>query len=78
MNRCKTCLHWQQKPGEVIGTCQGDFVTTPEDTPCLTDMVLVADKGIRPGEGEYWLRTGPDFGCVHHQPATVECQGEGQ
>jgi hypothetical protein len=64
METCKTCRWWDRHAGDKVGECTADFITSPEDTPCLVEMVMVPELQ----SGGYWLKTGPDFGCIHHEP----------
>jgi hypothetical protein len=64
MQICKTCKYWNQVAG--LGECDKDTSRTP-----LTSFEAVAeiedDCGLR-----VFFRTGPHFGCVHHEPAAPE------
>jgi len=59
MNTCKTCESWNDGICELADTVRG---------PKLFDIIVKVadDHGL-----ETSLRTGPDFGCVHHSSPAV-------
>lgn len=62
MQTCKTC-RWWSRHGEgdcdVLGTRQAE----EPDTLVVIDVVVADDTGL-----DVRLRTGPEFGCIHHEP----------
>lgn len=71
MKTCKTCKWWGRA---YTGFC--DFVDSiPASTPEVLFQIdeLAGDivYGSHPG-----LRTGPDFGCIHHEPRTTGNEDE--
>lgn len=72
MNTCKTCRFWESS----YSICHKRFVDviTPE-RPFKSDSlrVHVWPSGGAKDDIVHNVFTGPDFGCVHHQPAAVEC-----
>ena len=57
MGTCKTCQYWDQ------GTC--DAVLQSSNYPRFELIVEVADDYNL----QYELKTGPNFGCLHHRDA---------
>lgn len=73
--RCATCKHWvsylEKYPNGILyhgsdvtigGICQSLKLAEASDEERQPDMLVYTyDEG-----GKFW--TGPEFGCVHHQP----------
>ena len=82
MYNCKTCQHWTpcaptgEKPIGFIGRSDGGICECPKIRENM-DGKYEADALVYPyPEGaDFW--TGPDFGCVHHQPLTNELTEDG-
>jgi hypothetical protein len=72
MNRCKTCERWEpcaidpcNEDTRAGGICRSDKLTEDWGQRRGADMLVYAySEG-----GSFW--TGPDFGCVHHEPAVA-------
>lgn len=62
---CSTCKFWDQVQNTEVGTCESGEFKFHGDDCMLADQVLLV-KGI--GKSGHLL-FGPNFGCVHHQPA---------
>lgn len=69
MNTCSTCRHWSPWPenqpyngGIPAGLCNHPKVGV-EDDPTPRDGL-----GIFCHESGAGMKTGPDFGCIHHAP----------
>jgi hypothetical protein len=68
MEHCKTCRLWDKATKDCLSN--GLRYGTEEEIDDEPDILIHFDfEGIRFGVG---LKTGPDFGCVHHQPILVE------
>lgn len=64
METCKTC-RWWDGDGRHDGHCRkADMIG------CTLAGVPLNSGGVSvPMQGRFWwLATGPDFGCIHHQP----------
>lgn len=63
---CKTCKWWGR---DVAGYC--GFVDTVHSANPATlvqiEVHVADDSGL-----ETWLRTGPEFGCIHHDGVAEE------
>lgn len=57
---CETCKHWNT---EEASHEDPQMVQRPCDNPATDDM----RSGINTTSEEMML-TGPDFGCIHHEP----------
>lgn len=71
MQRCKTCKHWGSRntafhdEGTRLKSCNAAAIKYGY----LHDMDDVPDNGAAVEEDEGWgMQTGPDFGCVLHEP----------
>lgn len=66
---CKTCKWWGagSKPPTTWRQCLNHKLNTDDDA-------IYEDKPYRGSDfldgsgGEYRITTGPDFGCIHHEP----------
>ncbi len=70
MNTCKTCKWWRIKDDyhEGLGICKSPKIISDENEHRITMDCICADAV---GGGNYdssQIRTGPDFGCIHHTP----------
>ena len=62
MNTCKTCKHWTpQSSGPAI--CEKAGEDTLDPLPLAESDAFVVSC-----EGHGCLCTGPDFGCIRHEP----------
>lgn len=59
---CKTCRWWTDR-----GSCMKFYNVLSRDTMVATHEIECEDCGGAMG-GPSILRTGPDFGCIHHEP----------
>lgn len=62
MQTCETCRRWHRSEIETVGECRAvtsDYET--EDRAAFAVEVLNDEEVGR-------LRTGPDFGCIAHEP----------
>ena len=71
MNYCKTCkYHEKIKPLSIIyyeGLLEGGYCNNTEKLSGYSDLVFGSDMMIVSGDTyDFW--TGPNFGCVHHEP----------
>ena len=67
MKTCKTCKWWGSYHIEGIGQCTA-VVEYDMWTPSGEGRKIVpAYFGVSSDEGAV-VETGPDFGCVHHEP----------
>ena len=59
---CKNCHWWRELPYGDAMYCE--FIDTlhnnKEATGCDITYITLDDQGL-----EYWLKTGPEFGCVN-------------
>ena len=74
MNHCKTCKHWEgvspnSYMGHTKGYLSGGFCANEDklvegypDEECPQDALIYTYQE----SGSFW--TGPNFGCVHHEP----------
>lgn len=67
---CRTCRHWirdREHSGECVVVDQQEGCRNPDekrdDTRLSIEYRILDDSGLN-----IMLRTGPDFGCVRHEP----------
>lgn len=58
MQTCKTCVYWESGECDLVNCIQRDPNTRFEIEANAAD-----DTDLRAS-----LKTGPDFGCIHHSP----------
>lgn len=61
MERCKTCRYWATGVGTLEHACLHGKVGEDEGRQSESDDCLI-------GSDESVIYTGPNFGCVHHEP----------
>jgi hypothetical protein len=74
IGRCRTCAHW--KPGSAYRATLGSCGRV-EDADAFTPYVVPSyrrepapDTMAVGTDGGFTFVTGPEFGCVHHTPAS--------
>jgi hypothetical protein len=65
MNRCATCKHWEGDAEDGSGCCARISLEGKTDDPGHAYMVAIGDDETHAYADMY---TGPDFGCVLHEP----------
>ena len=63
MNTCKTCKHWEKE----------NHIPHWTEHRCIILNDHERDEGradclVAPDQGLGGIYTGPDFGCIHHEP----------
>lgn len=74
MNRCKTCKWWtppelphpSRRANPYAGNCGNEHFKTGNN-PCPEDGLSYWDTMVGWDSG---FNTGPEFGCIHHEPTT--------
>jgi len=69
MNTCKTCKFWDGDKNERGRICLNDRLCPIRPEHCGTDSAYGSrSSGRDESESLSRVRTGPDFGCIHHEP----------
>ena len=66
---CKTCRWWGEQREANAGTClhkKISFRGVVVDVPLMGQ--LPPPDGMTAANNDAEVRTGPDFGCIHHEP----------
>lgn len=63
LNTCKTCKHWEDRATKQFGKCRvaGMGYLASHAAELAMDRATSWPDGCE-------VCTGPDFGCIHHQP----------
>ena len=70
MNRCRTCKWWRG-PNEKTVFLRGEEHTYRQASCMSPKMNDSADDAAGCDDGYGLIETGPDFGCIHHEPSSV-------
>lgn len=74
MNTCKTCKFWIQPkddPHPTVGVCTAGKIGQCYVTGFLSGPIMDGVGAFVRSDDPHTninLRTGPDFGCIHHAP----------